>query len=179
LRASRPGESAGADSLHGEVWSRPRRLRRRLAVALGALAVGGATLAVVLESTRRRPPPEVAVQADVTETPLARAARLLASGDLDGAEQLLAQLRQSGDSVEVQEALAAAAEKRGNRLGALAHQHRATRLRPRDAGPRARLAALLFRLGQPGEACHQARVALALDPHASVGTVLADAHCPE
>jgi hypothetical protein len=176
--ASTPA-STGGESLRGEVLSAPNRLGRRLAVAVGALAVIGTTVVVVWAATRKKPPPEVAVQADVAETPLVRAGRLIASGDLDGAERLLTTLRESGDSAEVQEALALAAEKRGNRLGALAHQHRATRLRPKDPGPRAHLAALLFRLGQPGEACHQAHVALQLDPHASVGAVLAEARCKE
>ena len=73
------------------------------------------------------------------------------------------------------------AEKRGNRLSALAHLHRATRLAPRDPAPRTRLAALLLRLGQTAEACRQARAALQLstqDP-TDAQKVIAQARCKE
>ena len=73
------------------------------------------------------------------------------------------------------------AEQLGNRLGALAHLHRAIRLAaPDDAEPRARLGALLLRLGQPAEACRQARKALAIDAgprSSSARAVIAHAKC--
>ena len=80
--------------------------------------------------------------------------------------------------------LSSAAEKRGNRLGALAHLHHATRLQPRDPAARAHLAALLLRLGQPLEACRQARAALALPSPDSAAPedarqVLTQARCKE
>jgi Flp pilus assembly protein TadD len=72
------------------------------------------------------------------------------------------------------------AEQLGNRLGALAHMHRATHLAPSDAEPRARLAALLLRLGQPAEACRQAQLALKLDAGAratAARSVISHARC--
>jgi len=60
--------------------------------------------------------------------------------------------------------------------------HRAIKLAPDDAEPRARLGALLLRLGQPAEACRQAKKALSLDagPRSSAArSVLVHAKCKE
>jgi serine/threonine-protein kinase len=157
------------------------RVRRGLLVIAGAAAVG-VTFAIAWTKTRKpttTAPPPLAAVATPPEAPLTTVTRLLATGDLDGADRLLAQLRAKGDSVELQESLSAAAERRGNRLGALAHLHRATRIAPKDAVARARLAALLVRLGQPAEACRQAQKALALDPKVDARAVLAQARCKE
>jgi Flp pilus assembly protein TadD len=79
--------------------------------------------------------------------------------------------------------MARVAELRGNRLSALAHLERAARLAPRDPVPPARLAALLYRLGHPGDACQRAREAVKLDPSgprtAAARTVLSQARCKE
>jgi Flp pilus assembly protein TadD len=115
------------------------------------------------------------------ESPLVHAKRLLGEGDLDGADKVLRAARANGDSPELQEAMSETAEQLGNRLGALAHLHRAVGLAPDDAEPRARLAALLLRLGQPSEACRQARMALTLDPGpraTAARAILTHARCP-
>jgi serine/threonine protein kinase len=165
--------------LRGEVLRRPHG---RLALGLGGAAIVAAAGFFTWLSLRGQPP-AVSLHADVAEPPLARAARLIETGDVDGAERLLESLRQSGDTIEVEEGLSAAAERRGNRLRALAHLHRATRIQPRNPEPRARLAALLLRLGQPSEACRQARVAMANAPPEKTATaaktVLERARCKE
>jgi serine/threonine-protein kinase len=183
LSSSAPRLSAVVETdsqLRGEVFSPP--LGRRLAFGLGGLVLIGATAGIAWLTTRPKPP-TVPVRADVIETPLGRAERLTAEGALEEAERLLANVRAEGDSVEVEEALSTVAEKRGNRLGALAHLHRATRLMPKNPEPRARLAALLLRLGQPGEACRQARFAMANRPEATTANqanaVLEHARCKE
>jgi serine/threonine-protein kinase len=157
----------------------PRRhLGRPLLMFGGLVAVVGLALAL---TRLRTPAPSVAIAADRAEPPLDTARRLMTNGDLDGAERLLTKLRQESDSAGVQEAMSALAEKRGNRLSALAHLHRATRLAPRDPAPRTRLAALLLRLGQTAEACRQARAALLLstqDP-TDAQKVIAQARCKE
>src|SRR5581483_395901 len=148
------------------LFGKPRR-RRRLALGItSAVLIAGAAVAlgVVHRPVDAPPTIESPGKPDVVETPLERAERLMGSGDLDGAEAVLKSARADGDSAALQEALAACAEKRGNRLGALAHLERAARLSPKDAEPRGRLAALLFRLGHSSEACKTARVAIQLDP---------------
>jgi predicted Zn-dependent protease len=111
------------------------------------------------------------------------ARKLLAAGDLGAAEGMITRLREADDGAEVQELLAVLAERKGNRLSALAHQHRATRMRPRDPQVRSRLAQLLIRLGQPEEACKQARSLIEIDPHgpgaASAHGIFAQARCKE
>jgi tetratricopeptide (TPR) repeat protein len=105
-------------------------------------------------------------------SPIEQAEALLGSAELQPADlasvdSYLQRARQAGDSARVQEALSRLAELRGNRLAALAHQHRAARLADKDAAPRAHLAALLSRLGQSEEACRQAERALTLHPNAA------------
>jgi Flp pilus assembly protein TadD len=125
------------------------------------------------------PTPAIAAAA---EPPLVQGKRLLSEGDLDGAEKVLRAARETTDSAELQEAMSEVAEQLGNRLGALAHMHRAIKLAPDDAEPRARLGALLLRLGQPAEACRQAKKALSLDAgprSSSARSVVAHAKCKE
>jgi tetratricopeptide (TPR) repeat protein len=180
--APEPGDSV----LRGEIFDGGRRLRRRLALGLGGLGVAAASVAVVwFAMTRNPPPPELVTAPDVApaKAPLDEADRLMADGDLDGAEKLLKAARQKNDSSAVQIALASAAERRGNRLSALAHLERAARLAPRDPGPRARQAALLYRLGHTVDACKSAREAVKLDPEGSrsgaARSILTQARCKE
>jgi serine/threonine protein kinase len=168
----------------GESVGLPARnkMSRPVLIAAGLLSLIG--LGIVWTRLHAEKPPQLALTPDRVEPPLETARRLLQSGDLDGADKILGKLRLEADSTALQETLSAAAEKRGNRLGALAHLHHATRLSPRDPAPRARLAALLLRLGQPVEACRQARAALALPTQDSTAPqdarqVLAQARCKE
>jgi serine/threonine protein kinase len=177
-----PGDGDTRSSeMRGEVV--PRAFGRNVALGLGGVAVVMAALGFAVMARSRRhvvPPAPIEIPAP-PESPLVRGKRLLAEGDLDGADKVLRAARDSGDSTELQEAMAETAEQLGNRLGALAHLHRAVRLAPTDAEPRARLAALLLRLGQPGEACRQARKALALDdgPRATAArAIVTHVKCP-
>jgi eukaryotic-like serine/threonine-protein kinase len=158
-----------------------RRLGRPLLVGAGLMSLAG--LGIIWARLHAAPAPSVAIAADRPEPPLDTARRLASTGDLDGADRILAKLRQEADSAPVQEEMSNVAERRGNRLSALAHLHRATRLAPRDPAPRAELAALLLRLGQPLEACRQARAALALpskeSPPKDAEKVIAQARCKE
>jgi tetratricopeptide (TPR) repeat protein len=148
-------------------------------LVLGSVALVAAAVGFVFVGLSRRHKPEPPRVAS-TEPALARGKRLLAEGDLDGADKILRDERESSDSAELQELMSEVAEQLGNRLGALAHMHRAIHLAPEDAEPRARLAALLLRLGQSRQACLQAQKALALDagPRASSArSVVAHAKC--
>jgi serine/threonine protein kinase len=174
-------ESMTDSQLRGQMM--PRTFGRQVALGLGGIALVAAAFGFVFMGRARRhatptPPPLAAV----AESPLVHGKRLLGEGDLDGADKVLRAARESSDSAELQEAMSEVAEQLGNRLGALAHMHRAIHLAPDDAEPRARLAALLLRLGQPVEACRQARRALSLDagPRASSArSVVAHAKCKE
>jgi tetratricopeptide (TPR) repeat protein len=115
------------------------------------------------------PPPDV----------LTRARTALDADDLDEAGKLLAEARARGDSVDVQLLLGELAEKRGNRLEALAHLHRATRIAPDQAEPHARLASLLNLLGQAQAACREAKLALGRDGKNSLARVTSDNSCKE
>jgi serine/threonine-protein kinase len=176
-----PSDEESASMASGEVV--PRTFARSVALGLGGLAllVGTAALGFVFVGRARRHAPLPMNQAAVSlESPLVRAKQLLGEGDVDGADQVLRSARQAGDSAELQEAMSEVAEQLGNRLGALAHMHRAIALAPGDAEPRARMAALLLRLGQPSEACRQARRALSIDagPRATAArSVVAHAKC--
>jgi serine/threonine-protein kinase len=158
-----------------------RRLGRPLLAGAALLSLTGLGL-IWTRLHAPSPAPSVAIAADRHEAPLETAHRLALTGDLDGADRILTKLRQESDSAGVQQELSDVAERRGNRLSALAHLHRATRLAPRDPAPRARLASLLLRLGQPLEACRQARAALALpadSPPQDAQQVIAQARCKE
>jgi Flp pilus assembly protein TadD len=129
-------------------------------------------------------PPGGPPTAQPTAQPTIESARqLLDRGQLAEAERELVALRASGDSAAIQEALSEVAERRGNRLAALAHQHRATRMQPQDPSVRAHLALLLLRLGQPEQACRQARALLEIDPRGpgavSARGILEQARCKE
>jgi serine/threonine-protein kinase len=165
----------------------PGRFGRNVAFTLMAVALVTAALGFVFFNRahqRPQPPaPDTPPPAPtVAETPLTHGKRLISEGDLDGADKVLRAARAQGDSPELQEAMSEVAEQLGNRLGALAHMHRATHLAPNDAEPRARLAALLLRLGQPAEACRQAQLALKLDAGAratAARSVITHARCRE
>ena len=58
-------------------------------------------------------------------------------------------------------------------LGALAHLYLATQRDPAAAEPHARLASLLFQLGQPDKACGEAAIALRADPTNATATATA------
>jgi serine/threonine protein kinase len=176
-----PDESMTDSQLRGEVL--PRTFGRNVALGLGGVALAAAAFGFVfMGRARRHAIPQPTQVAAAAESPLVTGKRLLAEGDLDGADKILRAARESADSAELQEAMSEVAEQLGNRLGALAHMHRAIRLSPEDAEPRGRMAALLLRLGQPVEACRQAKKALSLDggPRASAArSVIAHAKCKE
>lgn len=161
--------------------ARARHFARNLALGLGSFTATAAVVGVAFMGRARRPIVLSAAPIAI-ESSLSRGKRLLAEGNLDAAAHELRAARRVGDSAELQEALAQLAEQLGNRLGALAHLHRAVALQPDTAEPRARLAALLLRLEQPAEACRLARSALERDaglPSAAARAVLAHANCKE
>ena len=169
--ARAPDGQGGAEPslMSGEVILPARR--RGLALGLGALglaAVGGIAALAITGSVRRPTPISATVAAPVAADPLAVARRMLESGDLDGASRVLGAQRAARDGHEVQELLGQLALQRGNRLGALAHLHRATKIAPEEAVPHARLASLLALIGQREAACREAHLALARDPRNAV-----------
>ncbi len=116
---------------------------------------------------------------------LGEARRLADRGELDEAAARLASLHREGESSAIERATAEVAERRGRRLEALAHLHRAKTLAPDDASIRAALGGLLMRLGQKVEACRQAvraeRLATASDDRATIAaarSILKGAACP-
>jgi eukaryotic-like serine/threonine-protein kinase len=174
-------EGMSESQMRGEVV--PRTFGRNVALGLGGVALAAAAFGFVfMARARRHPLPSPTSVAAAAEPPLVQGKRLLSEGDLDGADKVLRAARETSDSAELQEAMSEVAEQLGNRLGALAHMHRAIHLAPEDAEPRARLGALLLRLGQPAEACRQAKKALSLDagPRSSAArSVIAHAKCKE
>jgi serine/threonine-protein kinase len=187
LRAASLEEPAYAEEpqsdsqLRGEVV--PRTFGRNVALGLGGVALAAAAFGFVfMGRARRHLLPSPTPIAAAAEPPLVQGKRLLSEGDLDGADKVLRAAREGSDSTELQEAMSEVNEQLGNRLGALAHMHRAIKLSPDDAEPRARLGALLLRLGQPAEACRQAKKALSLDAgprSSSARAVIAHAKCKE
>ena len=173
--------SMSESQMRGEMA--PRTFGRNVALGLGGVALAAAAFGFVfMGRARRHAMPSPTAVAAAAEPPLVQGKRLLAEGDLDGADKILRAARETNDSAELQEAMSEVAEQLGNRLGALAHMHRAIHLAPEDAEPRARLGALLLRLGQPAEACRQAKKALSLDagPRSSAArSVVAHAKCKE
>jgi len=182
-----PGESpiGVIDSqLRGEVVHKRAPFGRRLAVGFaGLLVLAGAAVLGFAMLYKTPPPPAPKPAPVVVLPPVKQAEALIAANDLDGAERILNVERDRANSVDVQEALAIVAERRGKNLGALGHLHVAAKLAPHDAEPRARMAALLFRLGDRVEACRNAALALKLDPAGSrsgaARTVVAQARCKE
>lgn len=146
---------------------------RKIALLLGViLALGGALVAVGLHRRRAAP----ATPASPGDTaPLEMARRLLNDDDLDSAERLLRRERATRDGLELQLLLGELEERQGNRLGALAHLHRATQLSPKQPEPHARLGALLALLGQREAACREVKMALDLDGKNSIARATADA----
>jgi serine/threonine protein kinase len=176
------GDPMSESQLRGEVI--PRTFGRNVALGLGGVALAAAAFGFVFMARARRHAMPTTAQASAAafESPLLRGKRLLSEGDLDGADKVLRTARESSDSAELQEAMSEVNEQLGNRLGALAHMHRAIRLAPEDAEPRARLGALLLRLGQPAEACRQSKKALSIDAgprSSSARAVIAHAKCKE
>ncbi len=175
-----PDDGAGESQPRDEV--EPRTFGRNVALGLGGVALAAAAFAFVFMGRARRHVMPTTTVAAAAEPPLVQGKRLLIEGDLDGADKVLRTARETTDSSELQEAMSEVAEQLGNRLGALAHMHRAIKLAPDDAEPRARLGALLLRLGQPAEACRQAKKALSLDAgprSSSARAVIAHAKCKE
>src|SRR5207302_8475195 len=117
--------------LRGEVI--PRTFGRNVALGLGGVAVAAAAFGFVfMGRARRHASPTTQPVAAAPESPIVRGKRLLGEGDLDGADKILRTARESSDSSELQEAMSEVAEQLGNRLGALAHMHRAIRISPDD-----------------------------------------------
>jgi Flp pilus assembly protein TadD len=137
--------------------------------------IAGVAGVALLATSRAPAPPPAPTVAPVPRDPIAAARRLLAAGDLDGAGRVLAEARASSDGTDLQILLGEVALRRGNRLRALAHFHRATRLGAEQAEPHARLAGLLAQLGQRDAACKEARLALARDGKSAAARAAADA----
>jgi serine/threonine-protein kinase len=159
------------------------QLGRRFAMGLLVLAlIGSAVVGTWMRLAGKKPTPAAGLPAPQPPA-LERARALFAAGDLGAAERLLDSLAGAHESAEAQELWSQIGERRGNRLAALAHQHRAARLTPRDPMVRAHLGELLYRLGQPLEACKQARAVLDSNPSGrgadSARTLLVEARCKE
>jgi serine/threonine-protein kinase len=152
------------DSVSGEVA--PRRPMRWIAAALAAVVLlgGGGWLA-------RSRGAQKSIGGD--ERPgLGEVRRLTEAGKLDEAAARLEALHRERETSALEQATAEVAERRGRRLEALAHLHRAKTLAPDDARIRTALASLLLRLGQKPDACRQAteseRLAIASDDRATM-----------
>jgi serine/threonine-protein kinase len=189
---SSPGVSPGVspetsvdplDESPGEV---PQRSGRKLVLVAGGLAMLAAAATTLLFAEKRAPRPAPAALPSLTagEAPhekIELAEKLIQSGDLIRAEAILQAEKQRADSSRIEEALAVVAERQEKLLAALGHLEKAARLQPKDPEPRARLAALLLRAGDPSHACKQAREALKLDPQGTrsgaARVVVAQAHC--
>jgi hypothetical protein len=189
-----PPEPTDSEAL--EAVARPG-VGRRVALVVGGIGLAAAAGVFAwtmwgsrgrLTATTTTPPstvtsPPEALAPDPLADVVADAERLLSAGQAEEAERRLREARKRGDSSALQAALAAVDEARGNRLAALAHLERASRLAPKDARPRAELAALLLRLGQAADACRIARAALQLDPDGArsraARTVVTQARCKE
>jgi serine/threonine-protein kinase len=119
-------------------------------VTLGARAIGRSSHATIT-------PNVVAAHSELDDI-----RQLIEKDRLDEASSELAVLHKKGESAELERVTSEVAERRGRRLEALAHLHRAKTLAPTDARTRNALAHLLFRLGQRVDACHQAARGLEL-----------------
>jgi Flp pilus assembly protein TadD len=146
-------------------------------LGLAALAAGGAVVFWHRHPTPPSPAPAPHVAEATPADPLVQARRLLDRDDLDGAGRILDAERARHDGTDLQLLLGEVSLRRGNRLGALAHLHRATRLAPDNAEAHARLASLLRLLGQGEHACREARAALSRDPKSSIAIAAANG-CP-
>ncbi|HEX2569827.1 MAG TPA: protein kinase [Polyangia bacterium] len=146
---------------------------RKVALALGVfLVVGGILIGVGLHRRRAAPPAPTVPQ---DNAPLEMARRLLNADDLESAERILRRERGARDGTDLQLLLGDLEERQGNRLGALAHLHRATQLAPKQPDPHARLGALLALLGQREAACREVKMALDLDGKNSIARATAAA----
>ena len=173
-------DSRGFDSVTSMVFPRPRRGLH------AAIAAGGLALVVAgLVWARTRGQASAAVASSGGPAELGEIHRLVADGKLDEAAAQLEVLHRAGESAALERATGEVAERRGRRLEALAHLHRAKTLAPADPSVRAALAALLLRLDQKIDACHQANRALELasaqQDGATIGVargILKGAACP-
>ncbi len=147
-----PVVATGSDSFEGELAPPRNTGARSVTLMVLALAlVGGAAT----WWSRRQP-----LAPESVEVRQIRA--LVAKGELDAAAAQIEVLHRQGESVLLERVTAEVAERRGRRLEALAHLHRAKTLAPTDAVVRVDLAALLLRLGNRPDACRQAQRAEAL-----------------
>lgn len=181
---------AAASSSALEIEGIPRhRGMRNLGIVLGVIAVASGVASLVLFLRQRQLPPPVAAATVQTPSPAPTrppppprmvARQLLNAGDADGAARILEHERVVHDDSPLQLLLGDVALRQGNRLSALAHYHRARHLAPQDAEPHARLATLLAQMGQVEYACHEAAVALAINPQDAVARgAMKTANCKE
>jgi serine/threonine protein kinase len=152
-----PSESE--DSLDAVVRPPRRGLRATLVVAGVALAAG---IAWASAHSHFLVGPPAGPKTTVPASELGEVQRLVEAGKLDEAAAQLELLHRNGESAALERTTGEVAERRGRRLEALAHLHRAKTLAPADPTVRAALAALLLRLDQKLDACNQARRALDL-----------------
>ena len=147
--------ATSTESFDGELAPPRHTGARSLALVLVALVLAGGAAAWW---SRRAPPSPLP-----TESAEVRQIRaLVARGELDAAAAQIEVLHRQGESVVLERITAEVAERRGRRLEALSHLHRAKTLAPSDAVVRVDLAALLLRLGNRPDACRQAHRAEAL-----------------
>ena len=169
---------AGGEGEGDDLLPAPASQRRWLWPALaGGVVVAALVGGLIGRSPPGKPDPPAPGDGPVAE-PLKLAHELIDHGDLDGAARILTAERRRQDGTEVHLLLGEVAQAQGNRLRALAHLHRATRLAPDQPDPHARLAALLALLGQREAACQEARLALRQSPeHPSARATLTVAKC--
>ena len=154
------GPDAAPDAAIDALLGRSRRTRR---VALAAVLLGIAAAGAL--GARALGPHGSAGQVAGAAEPaneLGGVRRLIDGGRLEEAAALLDNLHRRGETAALERATSEVAERRGRRLDALAHLHRAKTLAPADPGVRAALAGLLLRLGQKVDGCRQAARALEL-----------------
>ena len=150
---STSGEPVVAPSLFDEEPARGKA-GRVVAIGLAVLAL----CAAALGATRSHGPVVVEAEAPPRKGPLADVEALVDDGKLDAAAARLVVLHHDGETPALERLTALVAERRGHRLEALAHMHRAKTLAPGDPAVRQALASLLSRLGNEA-ACAEARTA--------------------
>ena len=131
-----------------------------------ALAAGG------IAASQLRLTPIAAERQTAPGGQLADVEKLISEGQLDAAAARLTALHHDGETPQLERLTAEVAEKRGHRLEALAHMHRAKTLAPDDPVVRQALAQLLARFGNEA-ACTEARTANRLaSAHADRATLV-------
>ena len=135
---------------------RPARSKTGVRVLLASVAA--LALAAGAIGASRLGHPSIPVETTAPRRQLDDVEKLIGEGQLDAAAARLTAIHHDGETPQLERLTAEVAEKRGHRLEALAHMHRAKTLAPDDPVVRQALAQLLARLGNEA-ACTEAHTA--------------------